>query len=143
MFWVRIKGVIFCLIFTFYFLYPKANVVMNIKTLISVNKSISLIVTSDSVSLNCSLGLKEFKISTLKDLHNLYKNEIFFIFAFFIIFLSSKNFTFSGFTIWRNSWISISSWLEVCKNLSVLQTCFICGTRKKRIKKLLFIQSIR
>ena len=52
------------------FLNTKTNVVMNLKPLIWVNNSISLLIlglvdSEGSVSLNCSSGLKEFKVSTL------------------------------------------------------------------------------
>ena len=41
---------------------------MNSHPLNSVNKSISLFLIADSVSFSCSSRLKEFKISTLKEL---------------------------------------------------------------------------
>ena len=43
---------------------------MNLKPFSSDNKSISLLLIAESVSLSCSSGLKEFKISTCKNLHN-------------------------------------------------------------------------
>ena len=49
----------------FWLLNSITNVVTNLKPLSSHNKSISLLMTADSVSLSCSSGLKEFKISTL------------------------------------------------------------------------------
>ena len=47
------------------FLNTKTNVVTNLNPLNLANKPISLLLIVDSVSLNCSSGLKEFKISTL------------------------------------------------------------------------------
>ena len=47
------------------FLSSKTSVVTNIKAFNSVNKSISLFLIADSVSLSCISGLKEFKISIL------------------------------------------------------------------------------
>ena len=49
----------------FVFLPSKTNVVTNLNPLNSVNNFFSLFLIADSVSLNCSSRLKEFKISTL------------------------------------------------------------------------------
>ena len=48
-----------------FFFNTKPNVATNLKPFNWVNKSISLLLIADSVSLSCSSGLKEFKISTL------------------------------------------------------------------------------
>ena len=47
------------------FLNSKTNVATNVKLLNLYNKSISLFLIANSVSLSCSSGLKKFKISTL------------------------------------------------------------------------------
>ena len=47
------------------FLNSKTIVVTNSNPFNSDNKSISLFLVADSVSLSCSSGLKEFKFSTL------------------------------------------------------------------------------
>ena len=46
------------------FLNSKTNVATNVKLLNLYNKSISLFLIANSVSLSCSSGLKELKIST-------------------------------------------------------------------------------
>ena len=48
------------------FLNTKSNVVTNLKPFNWVNNCISLVLIAVSVSLSCSSGLKEFKISSLK-----------------------------------------------------------------------------
>ena len=50
------------------FLDSKTIVVTNLKPFNSDNKSISLFVITDSVSLSCSSGLKEISTSTLQEL---------------------------------------------------------------------------
>ena len=50
----------------FIFLNSKTNVVINLNPLNLDNRSINLFSIANSVSLICSSGLKEFKISTLQ-----------------------------------------------------------------------------
>ena len=74
-------------------------VVTNLNSFSSVSKSFSLFLIADSVTLSCSSGLKEFKISTLQIFAYLYKREIFRYFCFFIVFVSSKKSSFCLFTV--------------------------------------------
>ena len=55
----------FVLPLRFMFLNTKTNVTTNLKPFDLVNKSISLHLIADLVTLSCSSGLKGFKISTL------------------------------------------------------------------------------
>ena len=55
----------FYLHFLFIFLHTKTNFVTNLNPLSSDNNFLSLFLIADSVSLSCSSGSKEFKISTL------------------------------------------------------------------------------
>ena len=48
-----------------FLLNSETSVVTNVKSFNSVNKSVSLYLTLDSISLSCSSGLKEFQISTI------------------------------------------------------------------------------
>ena len=50
------------------FLNTETNTVTNLNPFNSDNKSISLLLISDSVSLSCSSGLNKFKISLLYEL---------------------------------------------------------------------------
>ena len=64
------------------------NVFTNLKPVNCVNKSISLLLTADSVSLSFGSGLKKFKISTLKELQKL--SKAYFCYVIFIFFLFKK-----------------------------------------------------
>ena len=58
------------------FLNTKSNVATNLNLLSSDNKSISLFLITDSVSLSCSSGSKKSKPSHYTYLHSLYKADI-------------------------------------------------------------------
>ena len=58
------------------FLNTKSSVATNLNLLISDNKSISLFLIADSVSLSCSSGSKKSKLSHCTYLHSLYKADI-------------------------------------------------------------------
>ena len=66
------------------FLNIKTNFVTNLHLLNSDNNFFGLFLIADSVSLSCSSGLKEFKISTLWELAKPLKTCVrFVIFTFF------------------------------------------------------------
>ena len=67
-------------------LNTKTNVVMNLKPFNRANKSISLLLIANSVSLRCISGLKKIKISTLEDLEKPLKACLFYYFSFFFVY---------------------------------------------------------
>ena len=66
------------------FLNTKINVFTNLKPFNRVNNFIRLLLIASSVSLTCSSGLKEFKISILQVLAKSLKACCFVIFTFFL-----------------------------------------------------------
>ena len=68
--WINLSKLVLSSLSTF--LNSKTNAVTSLEpfnlVFNLVNTSISLLLTEDSVSLSCSSGLKEFKISTLLEL---------------------------------------------------------------------------
>ena len=102
-------------------LNTKTNFVTNLSPLNLVNKSISLLVITDSVSLSCSSGLKEFQISELKLAKPLKACAHFVIFTFF----SFEKFPFLVSLYKELLELTFSAWLIVLQNLCKVFGCSV------------------